>query len=152
VDQIPVQQILVTVLLVLAWHFPTTFFAPAGPPNEHGWFAWPFGKATSPVIARTPRLIAAPPGALARPSLAMLLAAVASLSFLAAIGALWGIVVPADWWQPAAVLGASASVVLFVIYLGPGAIIPLIVDGVVLWGVLIAGWTPASLAAARVVI
>lgn len=147
-DQIPVPQVLVTILFILAWHFPTTFFVPAGPPNECGWFAWPFGKKTSPVIARTPPLIAPHgAGALQRPSLAMLAAAVASLSFLAALGALWGLVVPAEWWQPAAVLGAASSIVLFLLYLGPGAVPPLIVDVVVLWGVLIAGWTPASLAA-----
>jgi hypothetical protein len=152
VDQIPIQQILVTILLIVAWHFPTTFFVPAGPPNEYGWFAWPFGKGTSPAIARTPRLIAPRPGSLHRPSLAMLAAAVASLSFLAAIGALWGIVVPADWWQAATVLGASSSIVLFLLYFGPGALIPLVVDGVVLAGVLVTGWTPATLAAARVVV
>lgn len=152
-EQIPIQQILVTILLVLAWHFPTTFFLPAGPPNEYGWFAWPFGTETSPAIARTPRLIApGGPNGHRRPSLAMLLAAVASLSFLAAIGALWGVVVPPDWWQPATVLGAGSSALLFLLYFGPGALVPLVVDGAVLVGVLVARWTPVSLAAAEGII
>ncbi len=30
-------RIAATVLVFLAWHFPTTFFVPSGPPNERGW-------------------------------------------------------------------------------------------------------------------
>ncbi len=35
--------------------------------------------------------------------------------------------------------------VLFLLYLSPLSIIPLVADLVVLWGVLIASWTPQTL-------
>ena len=43
-------RIVVTILLIVAWHFPTTYFVPQDPPNDHGWFLWPFGRASSPVV------------------------------------------------------------------------------------------------------
>jgi hypothetical protein len=46
------------------------------------------------------------------------------------------------------VLAASAaSGVLFLIYLGPWALIPLLIDAVLLWGVLSRGWSVQGLAA-----
>ena len=36
-------RIVVTILLIVAWHFPTTFFVPQEAPNDHGWLIWPFG-------------------------------------------------------------------------------------------------------------
>ena len=39
-----------------------------------------------------------------------------------------------------------SSIALFLIYLSPLSIVPLIADAAVLWGVLVASWTPESLA------
>jgi hypothetical protein len=75
----------------------------------------------------------------------MAAAGIASLAFIVAIASLWGIVIPSEWWRPAAVIGAVSSIALFVIYLSPLSIVPLIADAAVLWGVLIANWTPHSL-------
>ncbi|HYK96851.1 MAG TPA: hypothetical protein VEU77_00515 [Candidatus Acidoferrales bacterium] len=80
--------------------------------------------------------------------MAMVAAGIASLSFIAAAAALWGIVVPAAWWQPAVVLGASCSLMLFLVYMSPLALIPLVIDLVVLWGVLSQGWAVATFAGA----
>ncbi len=135
-----------TVLLVLAWHFPTTFFIPAGPPYERGWIVWPFGQQTRPALDALGGVVA--PAALpstGSPTLALLVAAVASLAFIVAIGAVWGIVVPAAWLQPAVVAGAVASLVLFLVYLSPLALVPLAVDLVLLWGVLAQGWSATQL-------
>lgn len=140
-------RIVVTILLIVAWHFPTTFFVPQDAPNDRGWLIWPFGKASTPVWDGLQGALA--PGSLATmtsPSLAMAAAGIASLAFIVAIAGLWGIVIPGDWWRPAAVIGAVSSAVLFVIYLSPLSIVPLVADAAVLWGVLIANWTPQSLA------
>jgi hypothetical protein len=137
----------VTILLIVAWHFPTTFFVPQDAPSDRGWLIWPFGKASTPVLdglqgAIAPSSLSAMPS----PTLAMVLAGIASLAFVVAIASLWGIVMPTEWWRPAALVGSISSIVLFVIYLSPLSIVPLIAEIAVLWGVLIADWTPQSLA------
>ena len=139
-------RIVVTILLIVAWHFPTTYFVPQDPPNDHGWFLWPFGKASTAVVHAFEGVLApSSPATLSAPTLAMAAAGLASLAFVIAIASLWGIVIPADWWRPAAVVGAVSSMVLFLLYLSPLSIIPLVADLVVLWGVLIASWTPQTL-------
>ncbi len=138
-----------TVLLIVAWHFPTTFFVPAGSPYEKGWLVWPFGQQTRPAFDALTGVIApSVPAATGTPTLAMVAAGVASLAFLVALAALWGIVVPASWWQIAAVLGASSSVLLFLVYASPLALIPLLVDLTILWGVLSQGWSVGTFAGA----
>lgn len=139
-------RIVVTVLLLAAWHFPTTFFAPSGPPYERGFVHWPFGKASAPVLDGFVGAIA-PPGPVGGLSLALVLAGVASLAFVIAVAALWAIVLPSTWFAPAAVTGSVASIILFLLYLGPWAVVPIVLDAVILWGVLVAGWTQTSLAA-----
>jgi len=140
-----VVKIAITILLILAWHFPTTFFAPGGtgqPASDTGSLIWPFGRASSPALAGVPSFVA--PSSLTSvmsPSVAMAAAGIASLAFLLALFSLWGVVIPADWWRPAAIVGSVASIVLFLIYLGPGAIIPIAIDLVVLWGVFVQDWT-----------
>ena len=71
--------------------------------------------------------------------------ATASLTFIVAIAGLWGIVIPTDWWRPAAIVGAVSSIVLFAIYLSPLSVIPIVADAAVLWAVLVSGWTTESL-------
>jgi len=140
-------RIVVTILLIVAWHFPTTFFVPQDAPNDRGWLIWPFGRASTPVWDGLQGSVA--PSSLmtvTSPTLAMALAGIASLAFILAIASLWGIVVPSVWLQPAAVIGSVSSIALFLIYLSPLSIVPLIADAAVLWGVLVASWTPESLA------
>jgi hypothetical protein len=45
----------------------------------------------------------------------------------------------------AAVIGAFSSTTLFLIYLSPLSIAPLLANLVVLWGVFVADWTSQSL-------
>jgi hypothetical protein len=140
-------RIVVTILLIVAWHFPTTFFVPQDAPNDRGWLIWPFGRASTPVWDGLQGSVA--PSSLmtvTSPTLAMALAGIASLAFILAIASLWGIVVPSVWLQPAAVIGSVSSIALFLIYLSPLSIVPLIGDAAVLWGVLVSSWTPESLA------
>lgn len=142
-------RIAATALIFFAWHFPTTFFVPSGAPNEKGWIVWPFGQQTRPALdAFTGVLAPNVPTAMSAPTVALAAAGIASLALIVAAAALWGIVVPATWWQPALVIGASASLVLFLVYLSPLALIPLIVDLVLLWGVFAQGWSVATFAGA----
>jgi hypothetical protein len=140
-------RLIVTILLIVAWHFPTTFFVPQDAPNDRGWLIWPFGKASTPVWDGLQGSVA--PSSLmtvTSPTLAMALAGIASLAFILAIASLWGILVPSVWFGPAAVIGSVSSIALFLIYLSPLSIVPLIADAAVLWGVLVASWTQESLA------
>jgi hypothetical protein len=142
-------RIVATPLLFLAWHFPTTFFVPAGSPYEKGWIVWPFGQQTRPAFdALTGVLAPDVVTTTGQPTVAMVAAGIASLAFIVATGALWGIVVPASWLQTSLVLGASASLVLFLVYMSPLALIPLLVDLAILWGVLSQGWSVATFAGA----
>ncbi len=135
-------RIVITLLLMAAWHFPTTFFMPQDAPNDHGWLIWPFGRASTPVLDGMQGVIApATPTALTSPTLAMAAAGIASLAFIIAIASVWGIVIPKDWLQPAAIVGSVGSIVLFLIYLSPLSIVPIALDLAVLWAVLVADWT-----------
>jgi len=135
-------------LLFLGWHFATTFFVPAGAPQVRGWVIWPFGQESRPLLSAFQGVIAphTVPGEPAR-TLALVLAAIASIGFLVALGALFGIAVPLEWWSPAVVVASTASGVLFLMYLGPWALIPLLVDAVLMWGVLLRGWSVQGMAA-----
>ena len=127
----------ITALLIIGWHFPTTFFVPGGPPYERGWFVWPFGRQSHATIDALPGVIA--PSALpstGSPTVALVAAGLASIAFLVAIAGVWGFVVPPTWWEPMVLFAAAASAVLFTIYFSPLAIIPLIVDAIAVWLVL----------------
>lgn len=124
----------ITALLIVGWHFPTTFFAPGGPPYERGWLIWPFGRRTQPAIDALPGVIAPKtPSATGSPTIALIAAGLASFAFLVAIAGVWGFVVPPTWWQPMVVFAAAASGVLFTIYFSRLAIIPLVVDVIAVW-------------------
>lgn len=130
----------VTALLIIGWHFPTTFFVPGGPPYEKGWIIWPFGQQSKPALDAVPGVLA--PVALpatGTPTLALAAAGLASLASLVAIAGVWGFVVPPVWWQPMVIVGAAASAVLFAIYFSPLAILPLIVDAIAAFLVLYQG-------------
>jgi hypothetical protein len=139
-------RIAVTILLIVAWHFPTTFFVPQDAPHERGWLIWPFGRASTPVFDGLQGAIApASPATVGSPTLAMVAAGLASIAFVVAIASLWGIVFPSTWMAPAAVIGAVSSMALFLVYISPLSIIPIVADLVVLWGVFVADWTPQTL-------
>src|SRR5204863_8544073 len=115
---------------------------PQDAPNERGWLVWPFGRASTPVLDGLQGAIApASPAALGSPTLVMVAAGLASIAFVVAIAALWGIVIPSTWMQLAAVIGAVSSTTLFLIYLSPLSVAPLLANLVVLWGVFVADWT-----------
>lgn len=129
-------RIVLLILLLLAAHFSLTALLPG--PTGKGTIIWPFGPESRPVLSFL--------GSARRP-LTQVLAVLAGACFLLAALALFGLLVPATWWTALVIVGAVASILLHLLYVGPFAILPLILDGVLLWGVLAQGWTVASLSA-----
>ena len=134
-------------LLFLGWHFASTFFVPAATPRTEGWIIWPFGRDSRPLFGSW-RGVLTPHAPPADPALtaALVLAAIASIGFLVGLAGLFGVFVPPEWWRPAVVIASAASAGLFVLYLGPWAILPLFVDAALLSAVLLGDWSVASLA------
>jgi hypothetical protein len=54
---------------------------------------------------------------------------------------LLGWLVPAGWFRGLALVGAGASALLYVLFIGPLAVLPLLVDAFLLWGLLLQKWT-----------
>ena len=120
---------------------------PQDVPNETrlGWSGHSVGAST-PVFGGLQGTIApASPAAVGSLTLVTVAAGLASIAFIVAIAALWGIVVPSTWMPLAAVIGAVSSTTLFLIYLSPLSIVPLLANLAVLWGVFVADWTSQSL-------
>lgn len=114
------------IFLLLAAHFSLTPFAP-GKAGEAK-FYWPFAADTRswlPFIGGLP----AQSGSIVTP----ILAGIAGLAFLAAAACLFGWMVPAAWLRPLVITGAAASALLYVLYIGPYAILPLALDALILW-------------------
>ena len=81
-----------------------------------------------------------------------ILARIAFLCFLSAVLALlrhrWlpGMFrPPGQWFGPLVLIGAAASALMFLVFLGPWSIVPLIIDAALAWGVLTKGWDVATL-------
>lgn len=131
-------RILVIVLLLLGAQFALTAFAPT--PAGKAWLLWPFAddsKPWLPLIGGLPKQ----GGSLVTP----LLAGLAGLCFLAAVLALFGWLVPVDWWRTLVLVASISSLLLFALYPSLWAIPPLLVDLILLWGILAQNWSPATL-------
>jgi hypothetical protein len=63
-----------------------------------------------------------------------------TLAGLAAVG-----VLPASVFAPLAFAAAAASIALLVLFLHPWILLGFVIDGVVLWAVLMEHWTPTGL-------
>lgn len=124
---------LVTILLLLGAQFSLTAFAPA--PAGRAWLLWPFAADSQPIIAGI--------GGLPQQSGSVIvpfLAGIAGLSFLLATFGLFGRAIPAEWWPALVVVAVVASILLHVLYAGPLALLPLTIDALLLWGVIVQHW------------
>ena len=123
---------LILSLLLFAAHINLTALVPAqagqAPPPwwVGGRLAWPFGLDTRTLL---------PAGNLVD-ALTPLLGIASAALFLLAAAALLHWLVPAQWFLALVVAGACCSVVLQVVWLSPWAILPLLLDGVLLWAFL----------------
>jgi hypothetical protein len=128
---------LILVLLLVSAHFALTPFAP-GPAGSSKIY-WPFAVDSKPWLSCV--------GGLPAQSglLTAILAGLAGLGFLvSAIGVFWNII-PPGWWPFIIIISAAASILLYVLYFNQWALIPLILDFVLLVGVLFQHWTVVSL-------
>ncbi len=126
-------RLVITLLLVLGAHFSMTVNVPAA--AGRAWIGWPFATDSHLLVNLGGNI--AP--------MTQALAPLAAACFLGAALALFGILVPASWWTPLVLVGSASSVLLFGLYLGPLAILPLAIDLILLWGVLGQAWSVASL-------
>jgi len=91
-----------------------------------GRLAWPFGLDTHTLL----------PAGGAVDALTPILGIASAVFFLMAAGALLHWIVPGSWLGALIVSGAVCSLVLQVVWISPWAVLPLLVDGVLLWGLL----------------
>lgn len=123
--------ILILVALVFAAHLNLTALVPlqAGQAPAPWWVGgrliWPFAVETHTLV---------PPGD-ALNSLTPILAIVSAVTLLMAAAALLRWAVPAAWFPWLIVLGTACSIVLQIVWFTGWAVLPLLLDAVLLWAV-----------------
>lgn len=128
------------VLLLLGAHFSFTALVPlqAGDAPPPWWVGgrllWPFAEETDTLLLSGDTLNAVTP----------ILAILAGLCFLLAAAALLRWRVPAQWFRWLVLAGAVFSIVLQVVWFTGWAVLPLVVDAILLWAVVGRGITPSS--------
>ena len=73
---------------------------------------------------------------------ATVLSVIATIGFIAAGLALFGILVPFDWWRVLAIASAVASLLLVVVFWHPYLIVGLLIDAAVLVTLIFTDWSP----------
>ncbi len=126
--------ILIALLLLFGAHFALTANVPA--PAGRGWVFWPFATDSQAVLGLTGVGVS---------QATRLLSVIAGVCFLLALLAMFGLVVPAEWWGVLVGIAAAASLILYSLYLSPRAILPILIDAFLLWGILVPHWSVASL-------
>jgi len=122
------------ILVLLAAQLNLTAIVPAAPGQAPppwwvgGGLLWPFFSDTKTLL---------PSGDLLS-TLTPVLGIASAASFLMAAAALWGWLVPASWFPWLLVVGALLSIPLQVIWISGWAVLPLLVDALLLWAVF--GW------------
>src|SRR5919204_2370097 len=131
-------RLIVIILLALAAHLAATAFVPTT--AGKAWFGWPFAADSRPWLGFIGGL-PSQHGSTVTP----LIAGIAVLGFVGAAFAVMGWWVPANWFTPLVIASAIASIALFVLYVSEWSLVPLALDAVLLWGVLLQNWSVTSL-------
>ena len=122
----------VIITVLLGAHFALTAIAP----GEKALFYWPFAKDSKPSLDIL--------GSATKP-VTQILSVIAGLCFLASAVALFGWLIPANWWTVPVMVGAVASAILYLLYFSSNALIPLAINAFLLCGILALHWTVAGL-------
>jgi hypothetical protein len=131
-------RIIVFVLLLLGAQFSLTAFAPAH--AGKGWILWPFAADSKAILGGLGGL-PQQGGSVVTPFLAGL----SGLGFLLAALALFGVGISPELWTPVVIGSVILSVALHVLYFSPLALVPILVDLVLLWGTFGQQWTAVAL-------
>ena len=124
-------RVLIFLGLLLAAHLNLTALVPASPGQAPppwwvgGRLAWPFAADTHTLVQGN-----------ALTTLTPLLGIASAVFFVLAAGAVLGWVMPREWAAGLVVAGAACSLVLQVVWISPWAVLPLLMDGVLLWAAL----------------
>jgi hypothetical protein len=116
-------------LLLFAAHLNLTALVPAAADQARppwwvgGRIIWPFGLDTHTLVQGNTLTTLTP-----------LLGIASALFFVLAAGALLHWVVPEQWFAALVIAGAACSLVLQVAWISPWAVLPLLLDGVLLLG------------------
>lgn len=113
------------------------YLSPA-PPRTAGGPPWPFEMSSSWVVTTA----GLHPDAV-RP-LGTALVVVTMLAFAAAGLATIGIGVSPEWWRWLVIVGAVASALTLVLFFHPWIVLGLLIDAVLLYLVLVGGWSPLN--------
>jgi hypothetical protein len=128
--------LVVALFLVAHGLIHTAFLSPA-PPAKPGGPQWPFTLARSRLLT---------PLGVGRGALRLLggvLVAITIAGYLVAALAAIGIA-PGAWFSGAVVAASVASAVLLLLFFHPWLVLGVVIDAVLLWAVLLNGWTPTS--------
>lgn len=132
-----IERILAAAGIFVAANFCMSYIIPA-PAGELGWLIFPFGRVDATKTWTFGQIDGFPV------VLMLGLAGIAVLAFLGAFLATFGWWVSSDMWRPLVLVGTICSAVLFVLHLGPWAIIPLALDAVLFWIAWTSAWAPAA--------
>ena len=134
-------RIIVVILLLLGAQFSATLFSPAQ--RGKAWILWPFAADSKSILGFSGGIPKQSNKALT--PVLIILAGLSTLGFLAAIASLFGFLVPISWWAFLVPAAAILSMILHIIYIGPLAIAPILVDLALSYGMFFLHWTAASL-------
>ena len=129
---------LILILLLVSAHFSLTPFAPA---NEgKAILYWPFAVDSRSWLG----FVGGLPAQSGSP-LTPIIAGLAGLGFIAAIVGLFWTGFPPNWWRVVVIASAALSILLYILFFGKWAILPIVLDLVLLWGILFQEWSVATL-------
>ncbi len=129
---------IVAILLVVAAHLSLTPFAPAR--AGKAWLLWPFSSDSRSWLGFVGGLPAQSGSAITP-----IIAGLAGLGFIAAVVGLFWTGFPANWWRIVVIASAALSIMLYILFFGKWAILPIALDLVILWGILFQEWSVATL-------
>lgn len=128
-------------LFLLGHALVHTGYLSAAPPKTGG-LEWPFEMSRSWLVTNV---------GLSSELLRVIgtgLVVVVVVAMLGAALAAVGIVIPQTWWRTLVLTGATASVATLIVFFHPWILIGLLIDAVLLYLVLVAGWEPLAFARA----
>ena len=125
---------LIILLLLAGALFALTATVPA--PARKNWVFWPFAADSQAVFGLAGEGI---------DTVTKLLSVIAGVCFVAAVLALFGLLIPAELWGVFVGVASIASLVLYLLYLGPRVMLPIVIDIFLLWGIFVVHWLVAGL-------